>query len=60
MSARASISANAKNKTPLECTVRSCYPALAMSFAISFFINLALLVSPLYSMQVYDLSLIHI
>jgi len=41
-------------KTPLKTAIRRCYPALVMTFVLSFFINLSMLVSPLYSMQIYD------
>jgi PrtD family type I secretion system ABC transporter len=40
--------------SPLAAAIRACYPALGSTFVLSLFINLALLVSPLYSMQVYD------
>lgn len=40
--------------SPLRQAIRACYPALGSTFVLSFFINGALLVSPLYSMQVYD------
>ncbi len=40
--------------TPLAMAIRSCAPALTATFIISLFINAAMLVSPLYSMQVYD------
>jgi ATP-binding cassette subfamily C protein/ATP-binding cassette subfamily C protein EexD len=40
--------------TPLSAAITACYPALGSTFILSLFINLALLVSPLYSMQVYD------
>jgi ATP-binding cassette subfamily C protein/ATP-binding cassette subfamily C protein EexD len=39
---------------PLVRAVRSSYPALFAVFVLSMFINLCMLVSPLYSMQVYD------
>jgi PrtD family type I secretion system ABC transporter len=41
-------------RSPLHDAMRSCQPALFASFVISFFINLAMMVMPLYSMQVYD------
>ena len=40
--------------SPLAAAVRACYPALVSTFVLSLFINVTLLVSPLYSMQVYD------
>ena len=40
--------------TPLSKAFRATYPALASTFCLSLFINASLLVSPLYSMQVYD------
>jgi len=40
--------------SPLAVAIRATYPALGSTFVLSLFINLALLVSPLYSMQVYD------
>jgi len=43
-----------KVKSPLSEAVRACFPALGSTFLLSLFINMALLVSPLYSMQVYD------
>jgi ABC-type protease/lipase transport system fused ATPase/permease subunit len=39
---------------PLTAAVRSCRPALVATFVLSMFINASMLVSPLYSMQVYD------
>src|SRR5437588_7096337 len=39
---------------PLTVAVRSCRPALLATFILSMFINASMLVSPLYSMQVYD------
>ena len=39
---------------PLVATIRSCRPALVATFILSLFINASMLVSPLYSMQVYD------
>src|ERR1700704_6470495 len=39
---------------PLTAAVRSCRPALGATFILSLFINASMLVSPLYSMQVYD------
>src|SRR5258708_1757700 len=39
---------------PLAAAVRSCRPALVATFMLSLFINASMLVSPLYSMQVYD------
>jgi ATP-binding cassette subfamily C protein/ATP-binding cassette subfamily C protein EexD len=39
---------------PLTAAVRSCRPALVATFILSMFINASMLVSPLYSMQVYD------
>ncbi len=43
---------NATN--PLVAAIRKCRPALAAAFVLSLFINASMLVSPLYSMQVYD------
>jgi ATP-binding cassette subfamily C protein/ATP-binding cassette subfamily C protein EexD len=43
-----------RERSPLFDAIRSCYPALTSAFALSFFINVSLLVSPLYSMQIYD------
>ena len=43
-----------KVKSPLSEAVRATFPALGSTFVLSLFINMALLVSPLYSMQVYD------
>lgn len=40
--------------TPLSGAIRRCAPALAAAFVLSLFINATLLVSPIYSMQVYD------
>ncbi len=40
--------------TPLALAIRSCTPALGATFVLSLFINAAMLVSPLYSMQIYD------
>ena len=42
------------NITPLSGAIRQCAPALAAAFVLSLFINPTLLVSPIYSMQVYD------
>jgi len=39
---------------PLAAALRGCRPALAATFVLSLFINASMLVSPLYSMQVYD------
>jgi ATP-binding cassette subfamily C protein/ATP-binding cassette subfamily C protein EexD len=39
---------------PLTATIRSCGSALGATFVLSLFINASMLVSPLYSMQVYD------
>src|SRR5437660_2891394 len=39
---------------PLIAALRSCRPALGATFVLSLFINASMLVSPLYSMQVYD------
>src|SRR5256886_10649485 len=39
---------------PLVAALRSCRPALGALFVLSLFINASMLVSPLYSMQVYD------
>src|SRR5262252_5886560 len=39
---------------PLVAAIRRCRPALAAAFVLSLFINASMLVSPLYSMQVYD------
>ena len=42
------------DKTPLNRALRSSLPALAATFILSLFINVCMLVSPIYSMQVYD------
>ena len=42
------------DKTPLNRALRSSFPALAATFILSLFINVCMLVSPIYSMQVYD------
>lgn len=39
---------------PLTATIRSCRSALGATFVLSLFINASMLVSPLYSMQIYD------
>jgi ABC-type protease/lipase transport system fused ATPase/permease subunit len=39
---------------PLRATIRSCRSALGATFILSLFINASMLVSPIYSMQVYD------
>jgi len=39
---------------PLTMTIRNCGAALGATFVLSLFINVSMLVSPLYSMQVYD------
>lgn len=44
----------AHEPAPLDHAIRSAYPALGATFVLSLFINLCMLVSPLYSMQVYD------
>jgi ATP-binding cassette subfamily C protein/ATP-binding cassette subfamily C protein EexD len=41
-------------KSPLSIALRRCIPALTATFVLSCFINLTLLVSPIYSMQIYD------
>ena len=43
-----------KHRSPLAHALKSCYPALGTTFILSMFINVAMLASPLYSMQVYD------
>src|SRR5258708_10240928 len=43
-----------RTATPLAAAVRSCRRALVATFMLSLFINASMLVSPLYSMQVYD------
>ena len=43
-----------KHRSPLAHALKSCYPALGATFILSMFINMAMLASPLYSMQVYD------
>jgi len=40
--------------TPLSKAIRACYPAFGSTFLLSLFINMSLLVSPIYAMQVYD------
>lgn len=40
--------------TPLVLAKRACYPALITVFALSLFINVAMLTLPLFSMQLYD------
>jgi len=42
------------NRSPLTQALKACYPALGATFVISMFINATMLVSPLYSMQIYD------
>ena len=42
------------HSTPLSHALRACYPALGATFILSLFINASMLVSPLYSMQIYD------
>ena len=39
---------------PLNRAICSSYAALGATFVLSFFINICMLVSPIYSMQVYD------
>src|SRR5436305_12234130 len=39
---------------PLTRVIRCCGSALGATFVLSLFINASMLVSPLYSMQVYD------
>ena len=43
-----------RSTNPLTRTIRSCGSALGATFVLSLFINASMLVSPLYSMQVYD------
>jgi PrtD family type I secretion system ABC transporter len=43
-----------KTANSLTQALRTCYPAFSATFVLSLFINLSMLVSPLYSMQVYD------
>lgn len=43
-----------KPGTPLNEALAGCRSGLAAAFGLSFFINLTMLVSPIYSMQVYD------
>jgi PrtD family type I secretion system ABC transporter len=40
--------------TPLNRALKSSFPAIAATFILSLFINVCMLVSPIYSMQVYD------
>lgn len=54
MTRRTARSSTSTTATPLAYAVRSTYPALAFTFIMSLFINLTMLVSPLYSMQIYD------
>ena len=42
------------NATPLTSAIQATYPALGITFVMSLFINLSMLVSPLYAMQIYD------
>jgi ATP-binding cassette subfamily C protein/ATP-binding cassette subfamily C protein EexD len=42
------------NESALNQALRACYPAFGATFVLSLFINLSMLVSPIYSMQVYD------
>jgi ATP-binding cassette subfamily C protein/ATP-binding cassette subfamily C protein EexD len=42
------------HRSPLTQALKACYPALGATFVISMFINATMLVSPLYSMQIYD------
>ncbi len=44
----------ARRRNPLQLAVRATTSALASVFVMSLFINLTMLASPLYSMQVYD------
>jgi PrtD family type I secretion system ABC transporter len=41
-------------ENPLKRAIASAYPAMGATFTLSLFINACMLVSPLYSMQVYD------
>jgi len=41
-------------KTPLTAAIAACTPAFSATFVLSLFINASMMVSPLYSMQVYD------
>jgi PrtD family type I secretion system ABC transporter len=41
-------------QNPLKRAIVSAYPAMGATFVLSLFINACMLVSPLYSMQVYD------
>jgi PrtD family type I secretion system ABC transporter len=43
-----------KPTTALTTALRACTPAFSATFVLSLFINLSMLVSPLYSMQIYD------
>jgi PrtD family type I secretion system ABC transporter len=43
-----------KHKSPLARAVGATLPALTATFILSLFINAVILVSPIYSMQVYD------
>src|SRR5215470_16474593 len=43
-----------KPKSPLARAVAATLPALSATFILSLFINAVILVSPIYSMQVYD------
>jgi ATP-binding cassette subfamily C protein/ATP-binding cassette subfamily C protein EexD len=45
---------SAARKSPLSVAFRLCIPALTATFVLSCFINVTLLVSPIYSMQIYD------
>src|SRR5438309_3513990 len=44
----------AQRTSPLTEALKATLPALGTTFVLSLFINLTLLVSPLYSMQIYD------
>ena len=43
-----------KHKSPLAHAVGAILPALSATFILSLFVNAVILVSPIYSMQVYD------
>jgi ATP-binding cassette subfamily C protein/ATP-binding cassette subfamily C protein EexD len=53
-SLREPVMSQAKSPTALSIATRACVPALGATFVLSLFINASMLVSPIYSMQIYD------
>jgi ATP-binding cassette subfamily C protein/ATP-binding cassette subfamily C protein EexD len=53
-SSREPVMSQAKSPTALSIATRACVPALGATFVLSLFINASMLVSPIYSMQIYD------